>query len=130
MAGASRGVVRQPQVLAQNVDALLTSAELVAFIGYTGHRISARKPKSSIVVTQLLSGGTESLHESPLLKVALPTVSNDQRHRATDSGDHRQTGPKGIQLNHAVDTTGTDLALNPAPEILRKPETCDRRQQH
>ncbi|MBL3752697.1 hypothetical protein [Mycobacteroides abscessus] len=101
----------------------------MAFIGYTRHRVGTCKPKSGIVVTQLLRGSTESLHESPLFKVALPTVGHDQCHRSTNTGDHSQTCPKGVQLNHTVYTTGTDLTLNPAPEILRKPEASDCRQQ-
>jgi hypothetical protein len=105
--------IGQPQVAAENVDALLT-AKAGGFVGDTGHRIHTGDTHGDIVVAELSRGRAEPLHEPPLLDVPLPPVGNDESDgRAHAAGHHERqlrdvdrVGFLGTRVDHDTKNPG------------------------
>jgi len=106
-------VVGQPQVAAEDVDALLT-AKSGGFVGDTGHRIHAGDTHGDIVVAELSRGRAEPLHEPPLLDVPLPPVGNDENDGRAHAAGHRErqlrdvdrVGFLGARVDHDTKNPG------------------------
>jgi hypothetical protein len=89
VAGPQLGRVGQPQVPAENVDALLT-AKSGGLVGDTGHRVHTRDTHGDIVIAELSRGRAEPFHKPPLLDVPLPPVGNDESDDRAHAAGHRE----------------------------------------
>jgi hypothetical protein len=90
MVAARIRFVRQTQVAAQHVDALLAAREDWAFIGGGGHRVHARDANRGVRITQLRRRRAESLREVRSLRVLLAPIQHHKRDRDHRDRDRRQ----------------------------------------
>ena len=104
--------VGQPQVAAENVDALLT-AKSGGFVGDTGHRIHAGDTHGDIVVAELSRGRAEPLHEPPLLDVPLPPVGNDESDGRAHAAGHRERQLRDVDRVGFLGTRVDQATKNP-----------------
>ncbi|WP_280275259.1 hypothetical protein [Nocardia wallacei] len=102
---AVTGIVGQPQVAAEDVDALLPT-RAIGFVGGTRHRVHPGDPDRDIGSAELARCRSEAFYESALLDVALATVGNHQRDNPTDPGDDRQCDTRDIDRRRLGFTGG------------------------
>ncbi|MEU2031000.1 hypothetical protein [Nocardia amamiensis] len=95
------GVVGQPEVSAQHVDAL-RAAQAFGFVCDAGHGIDPCDTDRDIGSTELGGRRTEAFDEPTLLEVALAAVGDDQCDDATHACDDGQGDAGDVDLGRGL----------------------------
>ncbi len=113
VAAAVLGVVRETEVTAEHVDALLPAAGVRTLIGHAGHGVDTGDAHRHVLVPELGSSGTEAFHEAALFGVALPPVCHHEGDGAADPGNPGQRRPSDLDSGRLLDLQTGELPDGP-----------------